>query len=104
MGPVGGRTIVRRAKFQCVPVHNCACSNEDNPPYDAFAMARFETSAGFCRTSSMSDLQSLAPDELERRVQQLRDAMSRMSTGELCDLMRDIQAKIREGAKDHPEA
>jgi hypothetical protein len=52
----------------------------------------------------MSEHPSLGPDELERRVRQLRDAMSRMSTDELCDLMRDIQAKMRESAKDRPDA
>jgi hypothetical protein len=52
----------------------------------------------------MSDHPSLGPDELERRVGQLREAMSRMSTDELCNLMRDIQAKTREGAKDREEA
>jgi hypothetical protein len=52
----------------------------------------------------MSEHPRPSPDELERRVRQLRDAMTRMSTDELCDLMRDIQAKMREGAKDRPDA
>jgi hypothetical protein len=52
----------------------------------------------------MSEHPRPSPDELERRVWRLREAMSRMSTDELCDLMRNIQSKMREGAKDHSEA
>ncbi len=52
----------------------------------------------------MSEHPRPSPDEWERRVRRLREAMSRMSTDELCDLMRDIEAKMRESAKDHPEA
>jgi hypothetical protein len=47
----------------------------------------------------MSEHPRPGSDELERRVRQLREAMSRMSTDELCDLMRDIQAKMRESAE-----
>ena len=39
---------------------------------------------------------------MARRVRQLREAISRMSIAELCNLMRDIQAKMREAA-DRPE-
>ena len=48
----------------------------------------------------MSEHPNPSPDELERRVRQLREAMSRMSTDELCDLMRNIQARMRESAID----
>jgi hypothetical protein len=50
----------------------------------------------------MSEHQNPGPDELERRVGKLREAMSRMSTDELCDLMHEIQVRMRESAK--PEA
>jgi hypothetical protein len=40
----------------------------------------------------MSEQPKLSADELERRVRQLQDAMSRMSINELCELIRNIEA------------
>jgi hypothetical protein len=51
----------------------------------------------------MSEHPSLSPDELERRAQRIRDAMSRMSIDELCDLLCDIQNRMREVARS-PQA
>jgi hypothetical protein len=48
----------------------------------------------------MSEQPRLSPVEFESRVRRLQDAMSTMSIDELCNLMRDIQTKIRESAKD----
>jgi hypothetical protein len=47
----------------------------------------------------MSEHPTLSPDELERRAQQIREAMSRMSIDELCDLVRDIQSRMRDVAR-----
>jgi hypothetical protein len=47
----------------------------------------------------MSDHPVLSPDEFKRRAEQIREAMSRMSGNELCDLLRDLQKKMREAAK-----
>jgi hypothetical protein len=49
----------------------------------------------------MSEQPRLSADELERRVRQLRDAMSRMSIDEICELIRNIEAMC---AKQRPEA
>jgi Mn-dependent DtxR family transcriptional regulator len=46
----------------------------------------------------MSEHPILSPDEVTRRAQQIREAMSRMSVDELCDLLRDLQKKMREVA------
>lgn len=46
----------------------------------------------------MSEHPILSPDELERRAQRVREAMSRMSIDELCDLLRDIQNMMRDVA------
>jgi hypothetical protein len=40
-----------------------------------------------------------SPDEKESPVRRLKEAMNKMSIAELCDLMIDIQAKIREAAR-----
>jgi hypothetical protein len=52
----------------------------------------------------MSEHPTLDPDEMAHRVRQLREAMSRMSIDELCNLIRDIQDKMRGAAKDRPAA
>jgi hypothetical protein len=48
----------------------------------------------------MSEHPGLSPVEFERRVRRLQQAMSIMSIDELCNLMRYIEAKIRETARD----
>jgi hypothetical protein len=47
----------------------------------------------------MSEPPILSPDELECRAQRIREAISRMSVDELCDLLRDLQKKMREAAE-----
>jgi hypothetical protein len=47
----------------------------------------------------MSEHPPLSPDELERRAQRIREAMSRMSIDELCDLLHDIQNRMRDVAR-----
>jgi hypothetical protein len=47
----------------------------------------------------MSEHPTLSPDELARRAQQMREAMSTMSLDELCALVRDIQNRMREVAR-----
>jgi hypothetical protein len=47
----------------------------------------------------MSKHPTLSRDELERRAQQMREAMSTMSLDELCALVRDIQNRMREVAR-----
>jgi hypothetical protein len=44
----------------------------------------------------MSGHPARTPDELERRAERVREAISTMSIDELCDLVRDIQNKMRE--------
>ena len=44
----------------------------------------------------MADDRKPGPEELERRVRLLQEAVSRMSVDELCKLIRDIQARIRD--------
>jgi hypothetical protein len=46
----------------------------------------------------MSKQPRLDPDELERRVRQLQEAMSQMSIDELCELIRNIEAMRRKSA------
>jgi hypothetical protein len=51
------------------------------------------------QASRMSEHGEPSPDEKEFPVRRLKEAMNKMSIAELCDLMIDIQAKIREAAK-----
>jgi len=50
----------------------------------------------------MSEHPTIDPDEMARRVRRLREAITRMSIDELCNLMRDIQAKMHE-TRNRPE-
>jgi len=44
----------------------------------------------------MSEHRKLEPEELERRVRLLQEAVSRMTMDELSNLIRDIQLKMRD--------
>jgi len=46
----------------------------------------------------MSENPILSPDELKRRAERIREAISTMSVDELCDLLRDLQKKMSEVA------
>jgi hypothetical protein len=47
----------------------------------------------------MSEHPEPSPDEKETAARRLQEAMNKMSTAELCNLMIDIQAKIREAVR-----
>jgi hypothetical protein len=62
-------------------------------------LADLETSIFRIALSRMSERPKPRPDEKESPVRRLKEAMNEMSIAELCDLMIDIQAKIREAAR-----